>query len=142
MCYILSLYPRDGSHTRSLPYTAHFASLPLPIKWLLSPCFPSWTHHETRVFTTGSLNNIPSPSPNSKMTTFGATTPRPCASRNFSLTILISSLARLHRPNGMQTVTVTHSMTHLYCLRLSRSCVTRRRTTLTSKTRLMAFFAK
>jgi hypothetical protein len=148
MCYILSRTTR-GSHTRSLP-SALFDSTCLSAspQWLLLPCFRSPTHHETRVFTTGSLNNTLSPSLNSKTTIFGATTPRPCASRNSSLTILISSLARLHLCSGIQTATVIQSMTLLYCLRLSRCCMTRRRTThhpkpdLTSKTRLMSFFTK
>lgn len=146
MLYTLSY---RGSHTRSLP-SALFDStcLSAPPQWLLLPCFRSQTHHEIRVFTTGSLNNTLSPFPNSKTNIFGATTPRPCASRNSYLTILISSLARLHLRNGIQTVTVIHSMTLLYCLRLSRCCVMCRQTThhpkpeLTSKTRLMAFFAK
>jgi hypothetical protein len=38
------------------------------------------------------------------------TTPRPCASPNSSLTTLISSLARLYLLNGIQTVTVIHSV--------------------------------
>src|SRR6267154_823996 len=142
MCYILS-YPRAVC---SLAPSALFDSTAsAPPQWLLLPCFPSQTHHETRVFTTGSLNNTLSPSPNSKTTIFGATTPRPCASRNSYLTILISSLARLYLRNGMRTVTVIHSMTLRYCLRLSRCCVMHRQTThhpkqeLTSKTRLMAF---
>ena len=136
---------------RSLPLSLRLDSdLPLctPNKWLLSPCFPSQTHHEIRVFTTGSLNNTLSPFPNFKTITFGATTPRPCASPNSSPTILISSLARLHLRNGIQTVTMIPSMTLPYCLRLSRCCMTRRQSThhpnhvLTSKTRLVASFAK
>jgi hypothetical protein len=142
---VIYLVVSDGSHilARSL-----YLCLCCTSKWLLSPCFPSQTHHETRVFTTGSLNNTPSPSPNSKTITFGATTPRPSASRNFSPTISTSSLARLHLPNGIQTVTVILSMTPLYCLRLSRCFMTRRQTThhpkpvLTSKTRLVDFYAK
>jgi hypothetical protein len=76
-------------------------------------------HHEIRVFTTGSLNNTLSPSPNSKTTIFGTTTPRPCASRNSYLTILTSSLAHLHLRNGIRTVTVILSMPLLYYLHLS-----------------------
>ncbi len=141
-CYILC--------TRGECLPAPFRSLDSLPQWLLSPGFRSWTHHETRVFTTGSLNNTLSPSPNFKTTTsFGATTLRPCASRNSSLTILISSLARLYLCNGIQIVTVIYAMTLLSCPLLSRCCVTRRpqtvprlKTVLTSKTRSVGFFAK
>src|SRR6266446_846761 len=46
--------------------------------------------HETRVFMTGLLNNTLSLSLNFKMTSFGATIFRPCASRNSSPMIWIS----------------------------------------------------
>ena len=150
MCYILSPVREGHILARSLPLSLTRPCLSVPPQWLLSPCFRSRTHHETRVFTTGSLNSTPLPSPNSRTIIFAATTPRPCASRNSSPTILISSLARLYLPSGMQTVTVIHSMTLLYCPRLSRCSVTRRQTrhhpnleltALTSKTRLITLMA-
>lgn len=140
--YTLS-YEYSHSHPSALLTRPHSS------QWLLSPCFRSWTHHETRVFTTGSLNNILSPSPNSKTTIYGATTLRPFASPNSSLTTLISSPARLHLLNVIPTVTVIPIPTTLLCSPLLSHCYTTRRqttqprkTVLTSKTRLMAFFAK
>ena len=146
MCYILSR-TRRVAYTRSLPSALLDLSL-CTNKWLPLPCFPSQTHHETRAFTTGSLNNTLSPFPNSKTISFAATTPRPFASPNSSPTTLISSLARPHLRNGIQTVTMILSMSLLYCLRLSRCSMTPRQTThrpkpvLTSKTRLVDYFAK
>src|SRR6266851_4206663 len=119
-------------------------------QWLLSPRFRSWTRRETRVFTSGLLNNIPLPSPNSRTTILGATTLRLFASRNSSPTILISSLPLLPLPNVIPTVIATprlrlHThvtplcsppLSHCYTTRIHTS--RHRRAVLTSKTRSMA----
>ena len=128
----LVIYTRPPTMKCSLsPFPLSDSSQPPTPAWLLLlQRFHSWTRHETLVFTTGSLNSIPSLSQSSRMTISGATTLPPFASRSSFQMISTSSPVRPLHLGVTATVILCQlfSTTLLYCPLLSRRLAARRHT--------------